>query len=389
MNRIMLIVRVLILLTVFGCNTKKQEKQNYEIAEKNGCKLHTYVNNNPHEVKMLKANKSNEEVKNVILLIGDGMGLNVVQAAWVANKGKLFMDNADYIGLMKTTALDSIITDSAAAGTAMATGSKTNRGVLGVTPDGASLKTICECAHEKGLGTGVISSARIYDATPAAFSVENIDRNDSDTIAELYVKSNVDFVLGGGMDYFTNRKDGKNIIEMLSKEGYQIATSMDSLQNIKEGKVFAVVADHDMPLAPERKDDLWKGTKKALDLLTNNKKGFFLMVESAMIDDFGHGNKLPEMMEETLDFDRIVGKTLAWAAAHPGTLVIVTADHATGGLTLTEGTLEKGEIKGYYSSGHHDGVMVPVYAFGAGAENFTGVYDNTDLCKKMKAALGL
>lgn len=376
-------------LPLTACTKKQQGKQISQATEKSGCQVHTYKNENPHEVATIQLHKEDQKVKNIILMIGDGMGLNVVQAAWTANKGRLFLENADYIGLMKTTAQDSIITDSAAAGTAMATGTKTHRGYVGVDAAGNPLKTICESAKEKGLSVGVMSSCRIYDATPASFSVKNKDRNDSDAIAALYVKSNIDFVLGGGLDYFTHRKDGKELLPILEKEGYQVTTSMDSLQWIKKGKVFAIVADHDMPVAKERGDALWKGTHKALDILSQNESGFFLLVESAMIDDFGHGNKLPEMMEETLDFDRTVGKTLQWAAAHPGTLVLVTADHATGGLTLTEGSLEKAEIKGYFSSAHHDGVMVPVYAFGAGAAFFNGIYDNTDLCKKMKSILEL
>lgn len=376
-----------IFLTFMACNSR-EDKTNKKEVERQSI-VHTYTNPSPHEVYKLNFDNQGGEVKNVILMIGDGMGLNVVQAAWAANQGKLFMDNADYVGLMKTTAQDSIITDSAAAGTAMATASKTNRGFVGVDASGRSLKTICELAKQAGLATGVISTCRIYDATPATFSVENEDRNDSDKIAELYLNSNIDFVLGGGNDHFTNRKDGKELLPMLEKGGYKIVKSMDSLQQIKDGKVFAVVAEHDMPIARKRGDDLWKSTHKSLELLSKNEQGFFLMVESAMIDDFGHANKLPEMMEETLDFDRTIGKTLEWATSHPSTLIIVTADHATGGLTLTEGELAKATIKGYYSSGHHDGVMVPVYAFCSGAKEFTGVYDNTDLCKKMEKALRL
>lgn len=387
MKKIQNVFSLVILLIVAACNG--QEEKGYEMAEKNGCKLHAYVNHNSYKVKKICFDKEQQEVKNIILMIGDGMGLNVVQAAWTANKGQLFLDNAGCVGLMRTTAQDSIITDSAAAGTAMATGTKTKRGYVGVDAAGNSLKTICEYAKEKGLATGVLSSCRIYDATPATFSVENKDRNNSDAIAEAYLDCDIDFVLGGGLDHFQQHKAGKDLLPLLEKKGYEVVTSIEDLPMTKSDKIFALVAEHDMPIATDRDRALWKSTKKALDVLASNEKGFFLMVESAMIDDFGHGNKLPEMMEETLDFDRTIGKTLEWAVQHTGTLVIVTADHATGGLTLTEGSLEKGEIKGYFSSGHHDGVMVPVYAFGPKVEQFGGIYENTELCKKIKTALGL
>jgi alkaline phosphatase len=139
----------------------------------------------------------------------------------------------------------------------------------------------------------------------------------------------------------------------------------------------------------ERKEQLWQGTKKALDILSQDEDGFFLMVESSMIDDYGHFNELSTLMEEVLDFDRTVGNVFEWASNHPGTLVVVTSDHETGGLTLLNGDIEKGEIECHFSSGGHSGVMVPVYSFGQGAEVFSGIYENTDIFYKMANALGL
>ena len=128
---------------------------------------------------------------------------------------------------------------------------------------------------------------------------------------------------------------------------------------------------------------------KAIDLLGQNPEGFFLMVEGSQLDDYGHFNDIDLLMQETHDFDRTIGKVFEWAAADGETLVVVTADHETGGLTLVGGSLPEGEIIGKFSTGDHSGVMVPVYAFGPGAELFTGIYENTDIFEKIKYLLKL
>ncbi len=366
--------------------SKKQEGAEYE--EKSSEVIHVYQNPNPYPVSKINS-PGDGQVKNVIFMIGDGMSLMHAYTAWTANRGHLFLESADYIGLSKTYCADNLITDSAASGTAMATGKKTNKGYVGVGPDGESLKTICEYASAKGLSTGVISTCRLTDATPATFSVENIERDKSEEIAASYVTSGVDFILGGGRKYFNKRKDGKDLLPEFEKEGYQVVTSMDDLKNISEGKVFAPVEEGDMAKPLERGDELWQGTKKALEVLSKDKDGFFLMVEGSMIDDYGHFNDLPHLMEEIADFDQTVGKVFEWATIHPGTLVVVTADHETGGLTLLDGNISEGMIEGNFSTDEHSGVMVPVYSFGPGAKDFAGIYENTDLFEKMKAALKL
>ena len=347
-----------------------------------------YTNPNPYTVNSIKSPKG-KKIKNVIFMIGDGMSLMHAYSAWTANRGHLFLENADFTGLQKTYCADNLITDSAASGTAMATGHKTNKGYVGVDAQGKSLRTICEYAGNKGLSTGVISTCRLTDATPATFSVENIDRDKSEEIAESYVTSGVDFILGGGRKYFTKSRDGKNLLPDFEKNGYQVVTSMEDLKNVAGGKVFAPVEEGDMAKPKERGDELWQGTKKALDILSQDKDGFFLMVEGSMIDDYGHFNDLPHLMEEIYDFDQTVGKVFEWASTNPGTLVVVTADHETGGLTLVGGDVESGKIECNFSTTHHSGVMVPVYSFGPGAEEFSGMYENTDLFEKMKAALKL
>ncbi|WP_329904723.1 alkaline phosphatase [Porphyromonas pogonae] len=339
----------------------------------------------PVKVMPIKGSK----VKNVVFMIGDGMSLAHVYTLWVANKGRLNLENAQTIGLSKTYCTDKLITDSGASGTAMATGHKTKYHMVGTDPDGKELKSITTYAREKGLSSGVISVCRLYDATPAAYCCHNVDREDYYDIAKDYLDCNVDFILGGGANYFNKRPDKRDIIKEMRAKGYQTPMKWDDVAAIKSGKVFAVLDTVDIPEPKIRKDVLAKASVKAMDLLSANKKGFFLMVEGSQIDDYGHSNDLDMLMQEMADFDRTIGAVMKWAEKNGETLVVVTADHETGGLTLVGGDLQKGEIKGKFSTGGHSGVMVPVYVYGPGAEEFSGIYENTALFDKIKKVLNL
>ena len=258
-----------------------------------------------------------------------------------------------------------MITDSGASGTALATGHKTRYHSVGVDPEGKPLATLTDLAAAKKKSTGVVVTCRLNDATPAAFCAHNRDREAAEEIIADYVECGVDFILGGGKRYFCERKDGRDIMEEMRALGYQTPENKEQLDAIENGKVLAVWADHDLPHPAERGEMLAESTVKALEFLSRNKKGFFLMVEASQIDDYGHSNQLGSLVEE------------------------VTADHETGGLTLVGGALERGEIVGKFSTGSHSGVMVPVYAFGPGAKAFTGIYENTDIFEKIKSLLKL
>ena len=162
---------------------------------------------------------------------------------------------------------------------------------------------------------------------------------------------------------------------------------MDSLKQIQQGKVLAVLSDYDLPEPSIRKDILPDAVLKALELLSQNEKGFFLMVEGSQIDDYGHSNRALPLMEEILDFDQTVGKVCEWAAENEETLVIVTSDHETGGVTLLGGDIANGDIELNFSTGEHSGVMVPVYAWGPMAFMFACIYENTDICAKLEYLL--
>ena len=352
-------------------------------------KEQTYIMEHPYEVTKITPPQG-KKVKNVILMIGDGMSLMHVYSAWTANRGKLFLtDNCQAVGLSKTYCADRLITDSGAGGTAMAIGQKTLYHAVGVDTLGNPQPSLINLAADKGLSTGIAVTCRLWDATPADFCCHNIDRDQEEAIVADYVNSPVQYVFGGGAKLFKNRKDGRDLFAELRAKGYQTPKTWEELTQIKSGKVFAVPYEVDTPVPAERGDLLARASLKGLDLLDQNEKGFFMMIEGSQLDDYGHFNDLDMLMQETHDFDRTIGAIYEWAARDGETLVIVTADHETGGLTLVGGDLKEGKIIGKFSTGDHSGVMVPVYAFGPGAEEFTGVYENCDIFHKIKKALGL
>ena len=357
-------------------------------AQEKAAKLHTYVMEKPYDVQKIFPPKG-KKVKNVILMIGDGMSLMHVYSAWTANRGKLYLDNCQYVGLSKTYCADKLITDSGAGGTAIAIGQKTNYHYVGVDVNGNPQPSLITLAKQNGLSAGVAVTCRLWDATPADFCCHNVDRDNEYAIIADYVNCGADYVVGGGAEKFVNRPDGRDIFKELEAKGYQIARSWEECQALKDGKIFAVTEPKDTPLPAERGSRLADSALKGMNLMDKNEKGFFMMIEGSQLDDYGHFSDLDLLMQETHDFDRTVGKVFEWAAKDGETLVIVTADHETGGLTLVDGNLQKGEIQCRFSTTSHSGVMVPVYAFGPGSENFSGMYENTDIFHKIVKLLNL
>lgn len=381
MNRIVgrCLVAVLVLNLMSG-TLSAQERRDKE---------QTYVMEHPYEVAKITPPQG-KKVKNVILMIGDGMSLMHVYSAWTANRGKLFLtDNCQTIGLSKTYCANRLITDSGAGGTAMAIGKKTNYHAVGVDAQGNPQPSLIDLAAAKGKSTGIAVTCRLWDATPADFCCHNKDRDAEAEIVADYVNSPVDYVFGGGAKLFQNREDGRNLFAELRAKGYQTPRTWEETAAIQSGKVFSVPYDVDTPLPAERGDLLARAALKGISLLNQNPNGFFMMVEGSQLDDYGHFNDLDMLMQETHDFDRTIGAIYEWAARDGETLVIVTADHETGGLTLVGGDLKEGKIVGKFSTGDHSGVMVPVYAFGPGSEEFTGVFENTAIFDKIKKLLNL
>ncbi|MCF8298135.1 MAG: alkaline phosphatase [Saprospiraceae bacterium] len=316
-------------------------------------------------------------------MIGDGMGLSHIFAAMTANKNHLYIENFKHIGFSKTQSADNYVTDSGASGTAMACGVKTYNGAIGVDMNKKPLKSILKYAEDNGKATGLVATSSITHATPASFIANNISRNNYEEIAADFLKTDIDLFIGGGRDNFEKRKDGKNLTNELKEKSYSIVYNLTDLQSLNQGKVAALLYDAHCPKMPKRGNMLEVSTKKAIEILNQDEDGFFLMIEGSQIDWGGHLRNQTFIINEIFDMDKALGIALEFAAKNKETLIIVTADHETGGLSVNDGNMKTGDVKTKFSTSSHTGLMVPVFAIGPGAEKFEGIYENTEIFDKM------
>ena len=354
-----------------------------------GSGLSSYVTPYPYEIVDVQQPPVDNEVRNVIFLIGDGMGLEQVSCAWVLNHGKLNLDLMPVVGLSRTYSLSDLITDSAAGGTALAVGEKTANSHVGTDPDGKPLYSMLVKAQECGKKTGVVVTCHLADATPADFCCHSIDRYLYDEVIAGYGECGVDYIAGGGLDYFgKNRKDNRNIAEEMGRKGYTVALDEVSLMGAQL-PILGLLAEDNLPPALERGDLFRHMVAKGLEELSvqSGDKGFVYMIEGSSIDDWQHENRIDMAMEELLDFDRVLGDVLKWAAADGHTLVIVTADHATGALTLQDGNLQEGRIEVAFGNDSHNGIAVPYYVWGPGSNRFNGIMENAELSKRITSLI--
>jgi alkaline phosphatase len=336
---------------------------------------------------------------NIIFLVGDGMGLSQVSSAYYFGEGEPNFSRFTTIGLSKTSSGSHKITDSGAGANAFSTGQKTFNGSIAVDMDTLPLKTITEELSEKGWSVGVISTSSITHATPAAFYAHTGNRRDEETIATFLVNSEVDFFAGGGGKFFFQRADSVNYFPLLQQKGFVMdTTSLNSSINDYNKRYGYLLAHDGMPPAPERGSFLLEASKKAIDYLSNKKQPYFLMIEGSQIDWAGHNNEADYLVQEVLDFDKVIGYVLDYAHKQGNTLVVVTADHETGGFTLS-GERKTGPYAKVYddynsvtptfSTGGHSGAMVPVFADGPYSEFFGGVYENTKIYELFRIVSGL
>ena len=326
---------------------------------------------------------------NVIYMIGDGMALPQVYAAMLASHEKMTFSQFPYIGVVDTHSASNDITDSAAAGTALASDHKTNNAMLGVNPDSIPVKTVLEVMAEQGKETGIVVSSYVTHATPAAFYAKVPHRKQYEEIAmQMAGNPYLNLIIGGGMKYFNQRKDSLDLVARMENElGWKVYDTLDNIDITC--KKYAVMAnDNHMPPAAERGDFLPRAVKTALKTLDSAENGFFLMVEGSQIDFACHGNDSTWMMDEMLDFDYAIKVALDYAKEKGNTLVVVTADHETGGLTLPDPQGKYTNVVFDYSTGSHTCLPVLVYAYGPGAEQFTGWMQNTELKGKISNACG-
>jgi alkaline phosphatase len=348
------------------------------------------------------ASSTSQPARSIILMIGDGMGYEQVKAAsffaWGEN-GKLTMQSMPVKGRCSTydAGGPEHITDSAAAGTALATGVKVNNGVISmrIPGDDGKLPTILELAQKRDWRTGLVATSYITHATPAAFASHVKSRNmHSPIAAQMLRTTKPDLILGGG-------GRGMSVADA-RLAGWSVATNRASLQHLldrprsKIERIAGLFGEGHMPYEYEyamridprydRLPHLSEMTAAALEYLGEGESdGMFLMIEGSRIDHAGHMNDIQRNILETLEFDSAVRIVLEWARSRPNTLVIVTADHECGGLDVVKnnGRGEWPEVS--WGSKGHTNVTVPVYAAGAGAKEFAGKMDNTDIFAKMKA----
>lgn len=375
--KLLFIIAIAGTVSLFGQDESGQENQKKSYT---GTQSYETVRVNPVKGK---------KTKNVILMIGDGMGMVQVSAAWVANRGNLNIDNCTYTGFSRTWCANRLITDSGAAGSAMATGHKTNYHCIAVDTIGNPLPSLTDLAYEKGLKTGIVVTSKLTDATPASFCANNKSRSKEEEIAADFLNSNVDYFFGAGRDKFNKRSDNRDLLNEMKQKGYQICSGWNETSKITQGRVFSVMEGDRLPYAGDRADLFSEACLHAINLLNKNNKGFFAMFEGSLIDGFGHSNNLPGLIKEVLDFDQTLGKILQWAENDGQTLIIVVADHETGGLTLQNGDLKSGRVNADFSTKGHSGIMVPVYAYGPGSQKFSGIYENTEIFDKIVELLDL
>lgn len=358
-----------------------------------------------------------KQPKNVIYLIGDGMGFGAVTSLLLSMEEETGFEKAPIIGLSETCSANNYVTDSPAGGTALATGTRTCNGFLGVGPDSVQLESLLKKAQKTGKKTGIVVNTTLTEATPGAFYAGVTSRKDSYTIAKQFTESGVDVAIGAGLSAFINRPDSVDMTEVLINKGYDVYLDWKSVlgtesqkfvgildmgdvhrRNKKSTTIASAAEGQEVCLAArlaateenadttrfsEPTEYLHKACKKALTVLEKDApKGFFLMVESAIIDGYGHNNDSEGMIEEMQEFDKTLQALIAYVDAHPNTLLVVTADHETGGTGVAYKSHEVNHPEGLhlnFSTKGHTGTVVPVFAYGAGAEKFRGIFQNREL----------
>ena len=364
------------------------------------------------------------QVKNVIYLIGDGMGFGAVSTLLLSEDEPTGFEMAPVIGLHETCSANNYVTDSAAGGTALATGTRTNNGYVGADPDGNQLTSVLRKAQTYGMKTGIVVNTTLTEATPGAFYGGVTSRKFVYDIAKQFTESEVDLAIGGGLDHFVGRPDSLDLTATLIEKGYDVYLNWETVLETESDKFVGILPLYDLHRREENNGEasaaegqevclaaqmaalnedadrehlseptvyLEKATAKALEVLSrNNKDGFFLMIESAIIDGYGHNNDGEGMVVEMKEFNRTLRQMIEYVNQHPETLLVVTADHETGGTGVyynghTPGN--EGPLRLKFSTSGHTGTVVPVFAYGAGAENFAGVMKNIDVPAKIDALI--
>ena len=329
-----------------------------------------------------KSDQTEKSVKNVILLIGDGNGLTQISSSVLANGGSLTLTQLKSIGFIKTQSSDDFTTDSAAAGTALATGTKTYNRSIGMAPNGRPLRNITELLDQHQFVTGCITTDKIVGATPSSFYAHQKDRDDTEGIAKDLLNSRLSLFVGGGESSFSHAN--------LEGNGFSILKDVHELGTSKKDKIGLFIAQNDVPSFLEgRGNILAEATRNGLEFLNGKKKPFFLMVEAAQIDSYGHKNEVAGIVTEGIDFDVAIAEAIKFADKTGNTLVVITADHETSGFTMPQGNMEMSMVEGDFTTDDHTATMVPIFAYGPHSQEFQGVYENNEVFHKILKVLNI
>lgn len=318
--------------------------------------------------------------KNVILVIGDGLGVAHVSALSLMRKGEFHVGEMPVTGLAMTPSADRDVTDSAAGASALATGVRTKYEAVSVDAEGLALPTILELAERRGRATGVVTTSYFFDATPAAFVVHSVHRKRYKEIVPAMFEADVDLIVGSAEEY---GDDGVEVSTTAArKNGYAVETTLDGLRQATAAKVLALFPTeaHAGDFAGASLPDL---ARAAIARLATDADGFFLLLEHEGIDGGSHDNDGSILRRSLESFDEAVGVALDFAKKDGNTLVVVAGDHETGGLRISDG--RAGRFRLEWSTTGHTASAVPVFAFGPGAEAFSGFHENYEVGQKLLA----
>jgi alkaline phosphatase len=372
--------------------------------------------------------------KNIIYIQGDGMGLgqrDLIRLATKGRYGELELNKLPVAGLVRTTSVDpdEIVTDSAAAATALATGHKTRNGVVGMDPKGRPVETILELAKRAGKSTGLVTTAQVTGASPAAFAAHVPSRDLQSDIAKQYIENvRPDVLLGGGEDWWfpkgnpgqwpdkpgeESRSPYGNLVEKAQRTGYTYVRNATELRQTRSNRLLGLFSNEDMvDYGPEGvgkyapRVPLQQMARKALDVLSQNPRGFFLFLEEEGIDGLSHDNNTPGVIDAGRALDTTVAEVMRFVATHPDTLVIINGDHETGGLSIQDYDTDEEKtdprqdgpfpIPGSklrfavdWTTNSHSGTDTPLTATGPGSDRLGRVQDNTEVYAAMRAAARL
>lgn len=322
--------------------------------------------------------------KNVILMIGDGTGLAQIASGYYANNGELTYANLKYMGWVTTQSATHFTTDSAASGTAYATGQKTYNRALSLDMDKKPIPSIPERIIGNGVISGVVTTDDLNGATPAAFFAHQEDREMTDEIWADLPGSVLRYFAAGSKEKMERRPEAT---QKAIKEAFTVVYSLEDPACATAERLGVLPpAVETGYIVDGRTDFLPKATRQAIDFLNarkNDGKGFFLMVEGARIDKACHSNDFPSAVKELLDFDKAIAEAIKFADEDGNTLVVISADHETSGLALWGGDPAKGNVEGVHLSGGHTPIPVPIFAYGPHAQDFLGVQGNEQVAQKI------